>query len=109
MSNPQITIPDLCALHLRLFVHGAGIVESEPWRAFVVAAQIALFQATTLDKTAHERMGGQIERLPDVGCLACFKPDAFGEIVEVAKAKDIGAIKQLGERWINEAALRGNP
>lgn len=102
-ERPRITVPDLCPTHLSLFVHGAGLSPTEPWRAFVVGAQIALFQAVTVDLRAHERMGGVITNLPQIGCLACYKPDRFGEIVEVARTKDLGAIKVLGESWISEA------
>ena len=66
----------------------------------IIAAQIALFQAATHDPKTHDRIGGLIERLPELGCLACYKPDAFGEIVEAAKTHDLGAIKALGESWL---------
>lgn len=104
-EQPMITVPDLCPLHLRLFVHGAGLGPHEAWRSFVVGAQVALFQATTVDPQAHQKMGGDITKLPMLGCLGCFKPDAFGEVVEVAKSKDLGAVKALGDRWIAQAAV----
>lgn len=72
-------------------------------------AQIALFQAASADPTFHARLGGDVGRIDEVGCLACFKPDAFGEIVEAAKRKDdTGAIKRLGEAWVSRARERRN-
>lgn len=100
MPNPQITLPELCKLHQRLLVSQAGYSEKDPWRALMIATQIALFQGATADPATHERIGGLIERLPELGCLACYKPDKFGEIVEVAKTHDIGNIKKLGESWL---------
>lgn len=103
MSEPQprINVPDMCPLHQSLLVHQAGYTRDDPWRVLVIMAQIALFQAATCDATFYERVGGDLGRIGDVGCLACFKPDAFGEIVEAAKNKaDRGAIKRLGESWV---------
>lgn len=104
--NQQITLPELCKTHLSLFVHQARLKDSDPWRAFVIGAQIALFQAATSDPKTHERVGGLVERLSELGCLACYKPDAFGEIVEAAKTHDLGLVKALGEKWVKENAER---
>lgn len=101
MANPQIVLPELCKTHQVLLVHQAGYKETDPWRALIIATQIALFQGATADPSTHERIGGLIERLPELGCLACYKPDKFGEIVEAAKSHDIGEIKKLGESWLN--------
>ena len=99
MDNPKIVLPDMCQLHQHLLVKQAGYSPDSPWRSVIIAAQIALFQATTADPTTYERIDGRIERLAELGCLACYKPDAFGEIVEAAKTHDLGVIKVLGESW----------
>lgn len=103
MINPKgtISVSDMCKLHQSLLVHQAQYSRDDAWRALICMAQIALFQAATVDPHFHELIGGNINRASEVGCLACFKPDAFGEIVEAAKNKrDMGAIKRLGESWV---------
>lgn len=96
-----INVPDMCKLHQTLLVQQAQYTRDDAWRALIIMAQIALFQAATADPHFHERIDGKLERIGEVGCLACFKPDAFGEIVEAAKNKnDTGAIKRLGESWV---------
>lgn len=102
-KHPTLMIPDLCQTHQYLLVKQAGYGPGDTWRALIVASQIALFQAATCDPKTHERIGADILRLPELGCLACYKPDAFGSIVEVAKTHDLKDIKDLGESWINEA------
>lgn len=101
-DKPTIHVPDMCKTHQSLLVHQAKYSRQDPWRALIVMAQIALFQAATADDYFYERVGGDIRRIGEVGCLACFKPDAFGEIVEAAKSHDPGAIKALGESWLKK-------
>lgn len=103
-DTPQINLPEMCQLHQSLLVSQAGYSRNDPWRSLIIMAQIALFQGASADPTFHERLGGDLERISEIGCLACFKPDRFGEIVEAAKRKDAGAIKQLGESWLKEGA-----
>jgi hypothetical protein len=102
MKTPQITVPNMCQKHQWLLVKQAGYKESDPWRALIIMAQIALFQGATADPVFHEKTGGNIEHIDRVGCLACFKPDCFGAIVEAAKSPDPGAIKLLGESWLQK-------
>lgn len=106
MSNgqPQITVPDMCRLHQSLLLSQAGYTRNDPWRSLIIMAQIALFQGASADPAFHEKVGGDLGRIGEVGCLACFKPDRFGEIVEAAKLEDAGAIKRLGESWVKGAA-----
>jgi len=106
-KNIQISMPQMCDRHQQLLVHQAGYSEKDPWRALIVVTQIALFQATTCDPKTAVRIGGDVSRLSELGCLACNKPDSFGEIVEAAKSRDLGDIKALGEKWINEAGAQG--
>lgn len=100
MSEPTINVPPFCKTHLSLLVHGAGFKESDPWRALTIMASIALFQAATADPTTYDRVGGDVTRIPELGCLACYKPDAFGEIVEAVRTRGLSAIKPLGESWV---------
>lgn len=104
---PAIAVPDMCQTHQYLLVRQAGYSPSDPWRALIIASQIALFQAATTDPKTHSRIGGDITRLHEIGCLACYKPDAFGEVVEAAKSHDLGKIKALGEHWVQAAAETG--
>lgn len=101
-EQPTIQVPNMCQKHQSLLVHQTGYTGADPWRTLVIVAQMALFQGATADPATYERIGGDIMRLPELGCLACYKPDLFGEVVEAAKSKDIGAIKALGERWVIE-------
>lgn len=104
MNGPkEIKMSQLCKNHSSLLVHGAGYAKTEPWQALIIAAQIALFQAATLNPRTHERTEGDLANLHRLGCLGCLSPAHFGEIVEVAKQKELGAIKRLGERWVEEA------
>lgn len=105
MSN-AIEMPPLCERHVWLLIHQAGYKESDPWRALLIASSIVLFQAMTCDDTVTKRTGGDVHKLSTLGCPACYKPDAFGEVVEVAKMRDLGRIKALGEKWIAEATAR---
>ena len=100
MSEPRIDVPDMCRMHQSLLVQQTGYRETDPWRALIVMAQIALFQAATADPTFYDRVGGEITRIREIGCLACFRPDAFGEIVDAVRTKGPGAVKALGESWV---------
>lgn len=104
MSNNVARPASLCATHRWLLVSQAGFRPKDPWIALEIAAQVALFQACSADKRIHARLGGDIMRIGEIGCMACMKPDAFGEVVNAAASntKDaaIGAIKRLGESWV---------
>ena len=105
MSNgPMIAVPDMCQKHQWLLVSQTRYSRTDPWRALIIASQIALFQAVTIDPRIQRLLARDIERVGELGCLACQKPDAFGAIVEEAKSRDLGRVKALGERWIAEAA-----
>lgn len=106
MSKKPIKIPELCDKHMSLLVHGAGYKPHETWRALVAVANVALFQAATVFKRTHELIGDDITQIGKIGCLACYRPDKFGELVEVAKSKDLGEIKALGEKWIIDVGYK---
>lgn len=101
--NPQIAVPNMCQKHQRLLVEQVGVGPAGPWRSLIIMAQIALFQGATADPSMHDRIGGDITRITEIGCLACFKPDRFGEIVEVAKHNP-GDLKALGETWVKDGS-----
>lgn len=103
MSTPQVNLPQICQKHHKLLVMQAGYSEHDAWRALVIASNIALFKAMTLDPKVHAKINGQIERIGSLGCFACYKPDAFGQIVEAAKTHDLGEIKRLIEHWVESA------
>jgi hypothetical protein len=96
-------LPNMCEKHQALLIHQAGYSRSDPWQALIVVSQIALMQAATCDPKTYERLGGDMMKLSTLGCLACYRPDAFGEIVAVTeKSRDLKAIKDLGESWIRK-------
>ena len=106
-KEPAIKMPDMCDKHQYLLVHQARYSKRDPWQALIIAAQIALFQAAMTHKRTHDLTGGDVNRLSELGCLACYRPDAFGEIVEEAKSHDLKRIKALGEGWTAVAAAQG--
>ncbi|PIM51924.1 hypothetical protein CS062_17520 [Roseateles chitinivorans] len=102
----------LCATHRALLVKQAGYGPADPWQALEIATQIALFQGASCDDKVHAEIGGDIARLPEIGCLACRKPDLFGQLVDKVQRSfpsdaHVGAIKALGERWVSDAAAPG--
>lgn len=103
MDKPTIMVPDMCKKHQSLLVHQANYKPDDSWRVLIVAAQIALFQAATTDPKTHEKIGDDITKIGELGCLACYKPDAFGSIAETAKYHDIKEIKALGEKWLQDS------
>ena len=111
-ADTAIKIAGLCPTHRYLLVKQVGFKPSDPWMVLEVATQIALFQACTADEKIWAKVGGDKHKIPDLGCMACVKPDAFGEIVAAARGAAskgdaidaIGAIKALGESWIYKAA-----
>ena len=99
----------MCYKHQWLLVHQAGYSEQDPWQSLIAVAQLALFQAVISDSKAQKLTGGEVEKISEFGCLACFKPDAFGEIVEAAKTKDLKNIKDLGDKWVDMAESNHEP
>lgn len=99
-KQPLITLPTMCNKHQQLLVSQAKYSKTDAWQALIVVSQLALFQAATADEKTHKKIGDDITKISEFGCLACYKPDAFGSIVEVAKSHDLGKIKSLGESWV---------
>lgn len=92
--------PGMCQTHRALLIQQAGYGPLDPWRALEITASIVLFQAATCDATIHAEVGGDVTKIAALGCLACRKPDAFGQIVEAAKRREPGALKALGDSWV---------
>lgn len=104
VANVQIVMPDLCKTHQRLLVQQCGYGPNDTWRALMIVTQIALFQGATVDPDTHKKIGDDIRGIQKLGCLACWKPERFGEIVQaIGTSKDIGKIKTLGESWVEVA------
>lgn len=108
-DQPTVMLPDLCNTHQTLLVRQCAYGPDDPWRALLIATQIALFQGATADPKVHAEVGGQVENLSGLGCLACRKPDLFGALVDKVQKTfprdaHIRAIKELGERWVAGAA-----
>lgn len=106
--NRQIVVPDMCGTHQALLVRQCGYGPDDTWRALLIATQIALFQGATADPKVRAELGGKIENMNGIGCLACRKPDLFGALIDKVQKTfprdaHIGAIKALGEKWIAEA------
>lgn len=103
-STPvQIIVPDMCQLHQRLLLDQVQIGPKGPWRSAIIAAQIALFQGATAHPDTHERIGRDITRIGELGCLACYRPDTFGQVVEAFQRDGIAGTKALGERLVADA------
>lgn len=110
--DAAIKVPPLCATHSYLLVQQCGFGPEDHWQVLVIATQATLFQLTTCDARVWKKLGGEAKGIEQLGCLACLKPDAFGEIVDAAQkapSKDeaIGAIKRLGEERVAAEQKRG--
>lgn len=105
-KTTQVSMPKLCYKHRYLLMQQSGYKETDPWLALEIATQVALFQAATCDPKVHAEVGGDVTKLESLGCLACRKPDAFGEIIDTAQRAGVGSlkpIKELGESWVSAA------
>lgn len=103
-EQPRIVVADMCQLHQRLLLDQIGVGPDGPWRAHIIAAQITLFQATTAHPGTYEHVGGDASRIAELGCLACYRPDTFGEIVQAFQHGGMGAVKALGDRIVASTA-----
>lgn len=104
-----VMLPDMCKTHQVLLVRQCAYGPQDPWRALLIATQIALFQGASADPKVHAETGGKIENFGRLGCLACRNPDLFGTLIDKVQATvprdaHIGAIKTLGEQWVAGAA-----
>lgn len=90
-------------MHQRLLLDQIGIGPNGPWRSALVAAQVTLFQGTAAHPDTYARIGGDVTRIAELGCLACYRPDVFGEVVAAWQSGGMGAVKMLGDRLVSEA------
>lgn len=103
-KQPTIFVPTMCQKHQRLLVDQVVIGPGRPWHAYIIVAQVALFQAATAHPTTFERIGGDVARIGELGCLACDRPDAFGEIVAAFQAGGVAAVKAWGQAIVQKGA-----
>lgn len=109
MSLPEnaIMMPSMCQRHRQLLVQQTRFGPNDPWQVLEIGTQIALFQGATCDPKVHEQIGGDVHKVHTLGCLACRKPDLFGQIVDAAqkagKKNAFNAVKALGEKWIADS------
>lgn len=106
MTNPQVQLKPMCDKHRKLLVTQANYKQTDNWIALEICTAIALFQAATADAKTYDRIDRKIENIGQLGCLACYKPDVFGEIVEAAKTKELGKIKAIGEAHIEKYNIK---
>lgn len=106
--TPQVHVPDMCKKHQSLLIHQLNIPEIGPWRSTILIAQIVLFQGVLGQQATHDRIKGDVMRVSELGCLACWRPDIFGEIVNAFQTGEAGAVKALGEFYCNRGIV-GTP
>lgn len=104
VEQPQIVVPDMCQKHQRLLLDQIGIGPDGPWRSALICVQITLFQGATAHPSTYTRLGGDVRRIGELGCLACDRPDVFGEAVQAFQSGGIGAVKALGEQLVADAS-----
>ncbi len=109
MTAPVVNMPPLCNTHRVLLVKQCAYGPADPWLSLELATQIALFQGATADDKVHAQIGGDITRMSEVGCLACRKPDLFGQLIDKVqrtfpRSAHISVIKELGEAWVKAGA-----
>lgn len=98
-ERPTVMVPAICDKHKTLLLQQLGIGREGPWQSTIVAAQITLFQGAAAHPSTHERIGDDITRITELGCLACDRPEVFGEAVNAWKQGGLGAVKALGDRY----------
>ena len=102
-ERPTIIVPDMCRKHQWLLLQQVGIGPEGPWRSAVIAAQITLFQGTTAHAATYAVIGDDVQRIGELGCLACYRPDVFGQVVDAFTTGGMAEVKALGERLVAEA------
>jgi hypothetical protein len=61
-------------------------------------------QAATSDDEIRDRVGGDVFRIAELGCLGCLRPDALAAIIKAGQSHDLGEIKTLGEEWVRRGS-----
>lgn len=104
----SVALPNMCNRHQTLLVRQCGYGPDDPWRSLLIATQIALFQGASTDPKVHAETQGKVENFSGLGCLACRKPDLFGQLIDKVqrtfpRETHLSAIKSLGEEWVRSA------
>ena len=99
MQEADIVIPDMCETHQRLLVEQCRYGPDDKWQALFIAAQIALLNFISFNKTSMKKLDGSLRNLHRFSCMACERPDGFGQIVEAAKGKDLEQVSKLITKW----------
>ncbi len=105
-DDKPIMLKELCGTHQRLLVQQAKYAETDPWQALLITANLVLFQVATCKDLTALKIGDDIHRIGELGCLACYSPDAFGEIVTAAMSHDLAKIKAVGDKWVAKNAKK---
>lgn len=103
----QLDIPVMCGYHQSLLIHHARYKVTDPWKILIIATNTALLHAAMNDPRTFKVTRGDLLKIKNLPCLACFKTDAFYRIIDVAKSRDIGKIKELGESWKSKLTVGG--
>lgn len=107
MADKPIDVAPLCQTHAGLLIQQVGVPETGPWRSLLMVAQVVLFQMASTNKQTYERIGGDVYRFKELGCLACLHPDYFGEVVQAAQSPDPLAMKNLGLAYVDRSTRHG--
>lgn len=102
LDRPQVALPPFCDRHQYEIVHEAKYKKTDPWRALIVIAQVAMFQGMTVTPSVHKRLEGDISKIGTLGCFACRLPHKWAQVIKAAKV-DLKDIKELGLGWVSEA------
>ena len=73
--------------------------------AHEIVINAAMFQGVSTEQKIWKRVGGDVTRFSELGCLACLSPGRFDTVLNEAKKKGIGGVKALGEKWVMESAI----
>lgn len=101
-KKEPIKIQPLCKNHRSELLRKAKYRPTDPWRALEICAGIAMFQGATATPTVWKKLDGDVYGIEKLGCLACRLPAKWAELLRVAKSRDLGEIKKLGELWLSK-------
>ena len=99
-DHATINVPPMRQMHQRLLVTQLGIGPDGPWRSAIICVQVTLVQGASAHPSTYARLDGDPTRLSELGCLACDRPDVFGEAIQAFQEGGIGAVKALGEGYV---------
>ena len=102
--SARIFLPPFCDPHAAEVVRVAGVPESGPWRATLVVAQIAMFQALAADPRIQVRcgptpVGADVNNLTlvlaEIGCPGCWNADALHRVAIKLRDQGLSAVAQM--------------